>query len=43
MKVLKAEVKDLLESPTVNKPGAANGHAARIAVSGRPPIQIRET
>ena len=43
MKVLKEEVKNLLESPTVNKPEAANGHAARIAVPGRPPIQIRET
>lgn len=27
----------------MSKPEATNGHAARIAVPGRPPIQIRET
>ncbi|KAJ9670656.1 hypothetical protein PVL29_026915 [Vitis rotundifolia] len=43
IEILKEEVRDLLESPTVSKPEAANGHAARIAVPGRPPIQIRET
>ncbi|XP_010652785.1 kinesin-like protein KIN-4A isoform X1 [Vitis vinifera] len=43
IEILKEEVRDLLESPTVSKPEATNGHAARIAVPGRPPIQIRET
>lgn len=43
MKILKEEVRDLLDSVTLNKVENGNGHAGRVTVSGRQPIQIRET
>lgn len=45
MKILKEEVRDLLDSTSVSKPDTdqtINRHAARITVPGKPPIQIRE-
>ncbi|PON94237.1 Kinesin-like protein [Trema orientale] len=40
IEILKEEVRDLLD-PT--SPEAANGHAGKVTVPGKPPIQIRET
>lgn len=36
-------MRDLLDSLSVSKSMATNGHAGKIAVPGRPPIQIRES
>lgn len=43
MKILKEEVRDLLDSEPVSKPVTPNGNAAKVTVPGRPPIQIRES
>ncbi|GKU98915.1 hypothetical protein SLEP1_g11850 [Rubroshorea leprosula] len=43
IEILKEEVKDLLDSVPINKSVAANGHAGKGTVPGRPPIQIRES
>lgn len=44
MKILKEEVRDLLDSTCTSKPGIdhISRHAAKITVPGKPPIQIRE-
>lgn len=42
MKILKEEVKDLLDTVSVSKSVAVNGHG-KVAVPGRPSIQIRES
>ncbi|CAK9177037.1 unnamed protein product [Ilex paraguariensis] len=43
IEILKEEVQDLLDSISVNKSEATNGHSGKVAVPGKPPIQIRET
>lgn len=43
MKILKEEVRDLLDPAAVNKSETTNGHVGRVTVPGKPPIQIRET
>ncbi|XP_024019524.1 kinesin-like protein KIN-4A [Morus notabilis] len=43
IEILKEEVRDLLDSVSLNKVENGNGHAGRVTVSGRQPIQIRET
>ncbi|XP_012079285.1 kinesin-like protein KIN-4A [Jatropha curcas] len=42
VEILKEEVRDLLDSESVSKSMVANGHG-KVAVPGRPPIQIRES
>ena len=42
-KILKEEVRDLLDPSFLSKPETANGHAGKLTVPGKPPIQIRET
>ncbi|XP_011074401.1 kinesin-like protein KIN-4A [Sesamum indicum] len=43
IEIHKEEVRDLLESSSASKQEIANGHAGKITIPGRPPIQIRET
>lgn len=43
IEIHKEEVRDLLDPAAVNKSETVNGHAGKVAVPGRPPIQIRET
>lgn len=43
IEILKEEVRDLLDSVSVSKSVTANGHAGKVSISGRPPIQIRES
>ncbi|KAF7830599.1 kinesin-like protein KIN-4A isoform X1 [Senna tora] len=43
IEILKEEVRDLLDSSSMSKPETANGHAGKVTVPGKPPIQIRET
>lgn len=43
IEILKEEVRDLLDSVSVSKSVTANGHAGKVAIPGRPPIQIRES
>ncbi|KAL8487529.1 hypothetical protein ACS0TY_024002 [Phlomoides rotata] len=43
IEILKEEVRDLLESNSVNKTEIVNGHATKVTSPGKPPIQIRET
>ena len=43
MKILKEEVRDLLDSEPVSKSVNPNGNAVKVTVPGRPPIQIRES
>ncbi|XP_022740221.1 kinesin-like protein KIN-4A [Durio zibethinus] len=43
LKILKEEVRDLLDSEPVSKPVTPNGNAVKVTVPGRPPIQIRES
>ncbi|GMI86467.1 FRAGILE FIBER 1 [Hibiscus trionum] len=43
IEILKEEVRDLLDTEPVSKPPTPNGNAAKVAVPGRPPIQIRES
>ncbi|KAG5018388.1 hypothetical protein JHK87_014243 [Glycine soja] len=42
-KILKEEVRDLLDTSSMSKPETANGHAGKMTSPGKPPIQIRET
>lgn len=43
VKILKEEVRDLLDPASVNKPELVNGNSGKIVMPGKPPIQIRET
>ncbi|XP_027329284.1 kinesin-like protein KIN-4A isoform X2 [Abrus precatorius] len=43
IEILKEEVRDLLDPSSMNKPETANGHAGKVTIPGKPPIQIRET
>ncbi|KAJ8763243.1 hypothetical protein K2173_026144 [Erythroxylum novogranatense] len=43
IEILKEEVRDLLDSTSVNKSDAANGHTSKATILGKPPIQIRES
>ncbi|KAL0325531.1 UNVERIFIED_CONTAM: Kinesin-like protein KIN-4A [Sesamum radiatum] len=43
LRIHKEEVRDLLDPDSANKPEIANGHAGKLTVPGKPPIQIRET
>lgn len=43
IQIHKEEVQDLLDPNYVNKPEIANGHAGKVNIPGKPPIQIRET
>ncbi|KAL0366220.1 UNVERIFIED_CONTAM: Kinesin-like protein KIN-4A [Sesamum radiatum] len=43
IEIHKEEVRDLLEPSSTSKQEIANGHAGKITIPGRPPIQIRET
>ncbi|OMO56616.1 hypothetical protein CCACVL1_26413 [Corchorus capsularis] len=43
IEILKEEVRDLLDSEPVSKSASPNGNAIRVAVPGKPPIQIRES
>ncbi|KAE8037365.1 hypothetical protein FH972_009958 [Carpinus fangiana] len=43
IEILKEEVRDLLDTATLNKTETANGHAGKVPSPGKPPIQIRET
>ncbi|PRQ48038.1 putative plus-end-directed kinesin ATPase [Rosa chinensis] len=43
IEILKEEVRDLLDSVSLSKLDAANGHAAKANSHGRHPLQIRET
>jgi len=42
-KILKEEVRDLLDPSSMSKPETANGHSGKMTSPGKPPIQIRET
>lgn len=41
--ILKEEVRDLLDSVSLSKLDAANGHPPKVNTHGRHPVQIRET
>eukprot|EP00268_Persea_americana_P049671 TRINITY_DN5337_c2_g1_i2.p1 TRINITY_DN5337_c2_g1~~TRINITY_DN5337_c2_g1_i2.p1 ORF type:complete len:933 (-),score=237.96 TRINITY_DN5337_c2_g1_i2:2230-5028(-) len=43
IEILKEEVRDLLDHTSISRSETANGHAGKVAVPGKPPIQIRET
>ncbi|KAK3007347.1 hypothetical protein RJ639_016831, partial [Escallonia herrerae] len=43
IEILKEEVRDLLDPTSVNKAETTNGHVGKVAVPGKPPIQIRES
>ncbi|KAK6160661.1 hypothetical protein DH2020_004042 [Rehmannia glutinosa] len=43
IEIHKEEVRDLLDPSLSNKQETANGHAAKVTIPGKPPIQIRET
>ncbi|KAK2970657.1 hypothetical protein RJ640_012245 [Escallonia rubra] len=43
IEILKEEVQDLLDPTSVNKAETTNGHVGKVAVPGKPPIQIRES
>ncbi|CAL8996327.1 unnamed protein product, partial [Prunus brigantina] len=43
IEILKEEVRDLLDPSFLSKPEGANGHVGKVAVPGKPPIQIRES
>lgn len=43
IEILKEEVRDLLDSVSLSKLVASNGHAGKVIVPGRTPIQIRES
>lgn len=42
-KILKEEVRDLLDPSSMGKPETTNGHSGKMTSPGKPPIQIRET
>lgn len=43
MKILKEEVRDLLDTNSVNKSETTNGYTVKVTSPGKPPIQIRES
>ncbi|KAL4179730.1 hypothetical protein AMTRI_Chr13g121520 [Amborella trichopoda] len=43
IEILKEEVRDLLDPASAGKSDTLNGHAGKVTVPGKPPIQIRET
>ncbi|KAL0438842.1 UNVERIFIED_CONTAM: Kinesin-like protein KIN-4A [Sesamum latifolium] len=43
IEIHKEEVRDLLDPDCASKPEMANGHAGKLTIPGKPPIQIRET
>ncbi|KAK7383166.1 hypothetical protein VNO78_28838 [Psophocarpus tetragonolobus] len=43
IEILKEEVRDLLDPSSMNKSETANGHAGKVNIPGKPPIQIRES
>lgn len=43
LKIHKEEVRDLLDASSANRQEMANGHAGKVIIPGKPPIQIRET
>ncbi|KAK4428901.1 Kinesin-like protein KIN-4A [Sesamum alatum] len=43
IEIHKEEVRDLLDPDSANKSEIANGHAGKLTIPGKPPIQIRET
>ncbi|XP_006354853.1 kinesin-like protein FRA1 isoform X2 [Solanum tuberosum] len=43
IEIHKEEVRDLLDSVSVNKSETANGHNGKVNIPGKPPIQIRES
>ncbi|KAK7311085.1 hypothetical protein RJT34_08980 [Clitoria ternatea] len=43
IEILKEEVRDLLDPSSMTKPETANGHAGKVTIPGKPPIQIRES
>ncbi|CAH9144871.1 unnamed protein product [Cuscuta epithymum] len=43
IEIHKEEVRDLLDPSCINKSEVANGHAGKVTIPGKPPIQIRET
>lgn len=43
MKILKEEVRDLLDPNSSNKSEITNGQNGKVSIPGKPPIQIRET
>ncbi|XP_008795899.1 kinesin-like protein KIN-4A isoform X1 [Phoenix dactylifera] len=42
IEILKEEVRDLLDPASPGKLEAGNGHAGKVTVPGKPPVQIRE-
>lgn len=42
MKILKEEVRDLLNPNSSNKSEITNGQTGKVNIPGKPPIQIRE-
>ncbi|WJX09492.1 Kinesin-like protein KIN-4A, variant 2 [Trifolium repens] len=42
IEILKEEVRDLLDPSCMNKSDTTNGHAGKVSIPGKPPIQIRE-
>ncbi|CAL1410691.1 unnamed protein product [Linum trigynum] len=43
IEILKEEVRDLLDPSCLHKAESPNGHAGKVNVPGKPPIQIRES
>ncbi|KAI3460205.1 hypothetical protein Pfo_016868 [Paulownia fortunei] len=43
IEIHKEEVRELLDPSSANKQEIANGHAGKVNIPGKPPIQIRET
>ncbi|KAK1291121.1 Kinesin-like protein FLA10 [Acorus calamus] len=43
IEILKEEVRDLLDATSMGKTEASNGHAGKLVVPEKPPVQIRET
>ncbi|KAM7514365.1 hypothetical protein LguiA_003948 [Lonicera macranthoides] len=43
IEILKEEVRDLLDTNSVNKSETTNGHTVKVTSPGKPPIQIRES
>ncbi|KAL3340424.1 hypothetical protein AABB24_028854 [Solanum stoloniferum] len=43
IEIHKEEVRDLLDSVSVNKSETVNGHNGKVNIPGKPPIQIRES
>ncbi|XP_022856590.1 kinesin-like protein KIN-4A, partial [Olea europaea var. sylvestris] len=43
IEIHKEEVRDLLDPSSASKLETGNGHAGKVTIPGKPPIQIRET